>query len=52
MTSKKVQCNVLLPKKKAWELWDWTKMNSQAKVQGEINFHKFLKGGQLVQIRV
>ncbi len=31
---------------------DWIKMNPQAKVQGEINLHKFLKGGQLVQVRV
>jgi hypothetical protein len=31
---------------------DWTKTNSQAKVQGEINLHKFLKGRQLVQIKV
>lgn len=29
------------PKKRAWELWDWTKTNSQAKVKGEINLHKF-----------
>jgi hypothetical protein len=52
MTSKKVHCNVLLSRKRAWELWDWTKTNSQAKVKGEINLHKFLKGGQLMQIRV